>query len=575
MVANPALVRAYKTAVFKVHDPSRRKRAMLDDALRRAHFAYSKALRIVLADLEQYAAMKPRERMGAVEKRVSAIVKPLPIGIGAKASIAMDVAAQIDSHCKLREEQANPSPPTAAKITHPEEQYSAALARLAAATTLEEENAARDDLAREKQAGRFRPLLFIKNRAGDGFLLLLNPEKRDYFVFVNLHSRTSRFASPVVVDGLVDVRTGEVMKFTSTTGALLPLEFGRDYQIEEFIARGRPQSAKLVKAENRYEVHVTFEYEAPRVVPKTFLGVDRGIYALAAISVVDQDGAERGGELVDGRRLRFVQRLEERRQWQAQRAGRRYTRSSRRAMADEAVHTAANRITALAREHGSQVVLEDLRRLTSRTKPRARSNFNRMLNRSQFEKLRNVLTYKLAIEGLPPPRTVSAAFTSQTCPCCGHIGAENRPKRADGDGFVMDRFQCAKCGYAAHADANAARVIALRRIWRAELPAGFNTKPNSELPAELRFEQFLRDRAERRGDGPGDRVRAVGTSAGRGLDGHEDGEVPPRVEETRLSLGLDRTHRRKETSAAMPPQRSSSSEKPPLAGANSDDRADT
>ena len=41
--------------------------------------------------------------------------------------------------------------------------------------------------------------------------------------------------------------------------------------------------------------------------------------------------------------------------------------------------------------------------------------------------------------------------TSRTCPCCGHVSAENRKTQAV--------FRCVRCGYDADADVNAARNI--------------------------------------------------------------------------------------------------------------------
>ena len=40
----PRMVRVFKTAVFKMHNPSQHKRAMLRDAMKRAHVAYGKLL---------------------------------------------------------------------------------------------------------------------------------------------------------------------------------------------------------------------------------------------------------------------------------------------------------------------------------------------------------------------------------------------------------------------------------------------------------------------------------------------------------------------------------------------------
>lgn len=49
---------------------------------------------------------------------------------------------------------------------------------------------------------------------------------------------------------------------------------------------------------------------------------------------------------------------------------------------------------------------------------------------------------------------VNAAYTSQTCNCCGHVDPNNRQSQAV--------FRCTACGHQVNADVNAARVIASR-----------------------------------------------------------------------------------------------------------------
>ncbi|MBS7617908.1 transposase [Candidatus Bathyarchaeota archaeon] len=51
-------------------------------------------------------------------------------------------------------------------------------------------------------------------------------------------------------------------------------------------------------------------------------------------------------------------------------------------------------------------------------------------------------------------KEVKSAYTSQTCPRCGHIGKENWK------GYSY--FQCVKCGYEADRDRTASRNIAER-----------------------------------------------------------------------------------------------------------------
>ena len=59
------LVKAFKMAVFKLHNPSQRKRAVMRDAMKRAHLAYTKLLDAHLPDqdeIDRLAALPKRER---------------------------------------------------------------------------------------------------------------------------------------------------------------------------------------------------------------------------------------------------------------------------------------------------------------------------------------------------------------------------------------------------------------------------------------------------------------------------------------------------------------------------------
>ncbi|MGL6069920.1 RNA-guided endonuclease InsQ/TnpB family protein, partial [Craterilacuibacter sp.] len=65
-----------------------------------------------------------------------------------------------------------------------------------------------------------------------------------------------------------------------------------------------------------------------------------------------------------------------------------------------------------------------------------------ILDQGWFE-FRRQLDYKLAWHGghliAVPPRN-----TSRTCPCCGHVSADNHQTQA--------RFECVECGYENNAD---------------------------------------------------------------------------------------------------------------------------
>jgi len=82
------------------------------------------------------------------------------------------------------------------------------------------------------------------------------------------------------------------------------------------------------------------------------------------------------------------------------------------------------------------------------------------------------------------------------------------------------------CGFSDDADLNAARNIALKRLWRDGLSPALRTASFNEVPENKGFPSFLKFRAERRGERACD--RKVGSSGLAGLDAqYEDGEVAP------------------------------------------------
>ena len=72
-----------------------------------------------------------------------------------------------------------------------------------------------------------------------------------------------------------------------------------------------------------------------------------------------------------------------------------------------------------------------------------KSGLNKAILDQGWGEFRRQLDYKLAWNGgmlfAVPPH-----YTSQTCPCCGHVSADNRQTQA--------RFACVECGYENHAD---------------------------------------------------------------------------------------------------------------------------
>ncbi|SJM90866.1 RNA-guided endonuclease InsQ/TnpB family protein [Crenothrix polyspora] len=99
-------------------------------------------------------------------------------------------------------------------------------------------------------------------------------------------------------------------------------------------------------------------------------------------------------------------------------------------------------------ENQALVVIEDLRvsNMTKRAKNKnvvQKSGLNRSILDQGWSMFATMLEYKQAWSGGQVLR-VPAAYTSQTCPCCGHVSKENRTTQAS--------FVCVDCGYKNNAD---------------------------------------------------------------------------------------------------------------------------
>ncbi len=520
-VAAPKTVSVFMTAVFKIHNPSQHKRAMLRDAMKRAHVCYGKLLARNLPDEDEAARLmgltkveRRRELFQLKSKLEKQAFKWPHLSGGAKAAISREAFAGISSYLELHDVQEGVGVPTVTRINAYQPEYEAAVDLFKYALEIEDEIMLRDEIARATRMGAIRPLGFYKVRRSDGFLLLRHPETNRVYIYLNLHPKEGRYAQQVEVRDLVNLQTGEVMSFKSKTGALFPLEMGHAFHDMAFINRGRPQSARLVWRQERngkpcddFELHVAFQWETLAVETDKWLGIDRGIYNLATYAVIDDDGCLLADGNISGRELRFVQRQFERRTAKTQRRGKVVRGSKRMAWADEAVHVTSNAIVKASLEHHARVVMEDLSSFSAigkkkRVIGRRRGGFNCLLGRKQYEKIRKVLEYKLREFGLPMPVDVRAAGTSQTCPECGHWSPDNRVKTPTDDGFEMDKFKCVECGYEADADLNAARVIAMKAAWLTSLPRKPKRDADGQLVKKLRFDTYLKDCAARRSGAP-------------------------------------------------------------------------
>ncbi|WP_406311613.1 transposase [Streptosporangium sp. NBC_01639] len=183
--------------------------------------------------------------------------------------------------------------------------------------------------------------------------------------------------------------------------------------------------------------------------PDAFLGVDLGITNIATTS----DGKRYCGKHLNAVRHR---NRELRRRLQAQRtkSAKRLLKRRRRKEARFAAntnHVIAKQIVTEAERTGSGIALEDLQGIRDRVRLRKPQRVT--LHSWSFHQLGGFLGYKAARAGVAVIY-VDPAFTSQQCSSCGQVDRRNRLDQAS--------FSCTSCGFAEHADVNAARNIAAR-----------------------------------------------------------------------------------------------------------------
>jgi putative transposase len=189
------------------------------------------------------------------------------------------------------------------------------------------------------------------------------------------------------------------------------------------------------------------------------VGIDRGVTVSAALST---------GELLQ------VSGLTARERKRVRRLGRKLARARRGSNRRGSVKLAVARLRARERDRRKDwvekasttiarrfdvICVEDLQiaNLTRSAKGtaenpgrsvRAKAGLNREILRSGW----GLLARRLEQKACGRVERINPAFTSQRCSACGRVDEKSRESQAD--------FRCTACGYACHADVNAARNIA-------------------------------------------------------------------------------------------------------------------
>ena len=513
----------FKTARFKVHNPSRHKSTMLWYAMTRYHNTLKDVLEKTLAIpnlLEQVSELDKKEKLRPNKFKLSKLLYTIAPQNWELAPLRDyligDASAMLMSHLNKTYKGANESnPPTVSSLnamtdaefhkaysdfTDPEAKLAIKpqhQEKIDKAAERGETNVANRlskiyaNWATSRAAGQVlrklegelpHPIEFTRNEIGRGCLLAYCDG--NYYLLVRLFAQDHRYCEKrVLKEGFINCKTKEHIEGKKYPGMILPLELGREFHEREYLTHGSIQSAKLIvkrrekpnsqpkaldskpapfNAEDYdFYVHAAFEFQPTQIETETFLGIDRGAAKIGAATLIDRQGKPLETDLdLSGAAFAAEMRRFEQQIKRIQKQGKQKSRK---------FSLRGKRADIILGEYANRIVaIAKENRSQIVIEAIKGVTMGRFLKQSQFTKLKQMLTYKAEREGLPAPIEVPAAFTSQTCARCGHKDPANRPKKDAAGKAIQDVFLCTACGHHANADSNASLIIALRGLHQIE-----------------------------------------------------------------------------------------------------------
>ena len=220
------------------------------------------------------------------------------------------------------------------------------------------------------------------------------------------------------------------------------------------------KDSKLKQVNEKLYLILSYEKEVPEPIKQgCIVGVDSGIKRM----LVASNSSNNKAFFFNGGKLNHLRKCIRQRRSKIQAVG---TRSAHRllqrlahrerAITEHLLHVASKALTSYAVESNARVVVfEDLSNVREASLKKGQ-DLREKVCRWPYGSLQFKAGYKLAEKGVSTT-VINPAYTSQTCPRCGHIARENR--------YGL-QFQCVACGHMGDADLTASENIRSRYILR-------------------------------------------------------------------------------------------------------------
>jgi IS605 OrfB family transposase len=521
----------FKTARFKVHNPSRHKSTMLWYAMTRYHETLKAVLEETLAIPDLLQQVSEPDKKGKLKPSkftlAKLVRKTVPKNTGLASTVRDyligDASAMLMSHLSKEYKGKNESnPPTVSGLdAMTDEEFRQAYSGFTdpeAKLAIKPQHQEKIDKATERGETRVakrlskiyanwavsraagqvlrklegelpHPIEFTHTEFERGCLLAFRDGK--YYALLKLFADGHRYQSrgedgrrgTPLKDGFIDCKTKAPLGGKRYPGLILPLELGREFHEREYLTHGEIQSAKLV-VKRREKPNSRAKAKDAQLL--TFNAEDYDFYIHAAFEFTPPKvetetylGIDRGAAKLGAATL--IDRQGKSLETNLDLDGAAFKTEMRdheeQIVRLQKLGKQRSRRFSLRGKRADIILGEYANRIVAIAKENRSQivieaikgvTMGRFLKQSQFTKLKQMLTYKAEREGLPAPVEVPAAYTSQTCAKCGCKDAANRPKRDAVGKAIQDVFLCVACGHGANADSNASHIIALRGLHQIE-----------------------------------------------------------------------------------------------------------
>lgn len=423
-----------RTITLKLHNPSKRKRKIIDEAMINYSQAYQFLLDKAFEQVEEIEKNYKDDRGGYraltvgkwIDKEIarelnSFAVEPF------KDSLKIDFSMTLASFLTLKNMQSDVSYPTAYVSELRWKEYcDMALQELVDGDkSLHLYMKEMKKLAQKSDA--VKPIFFCRYALNRDYCLLYDVENNRYYVklyLLNVKSSSRKETNTTTQRELryIHKEGGTLEKNNRRERFILvPLAFGKWQEKYLSMALKCPEmlkTARLLVKNNEYYISINIDIgEQERSKTKTYLGLARGLKNAVHFTVVDEDGTvlNKGAVKEQGS-------------------------SAEGTLPQNRIHVIANEIVAVAVKNNAQVIMQAFIDKGDKLQWTDEHNESHMpvLNYRSYNKLLSILEYKLDGAGLPSPVKVSPVGAFYTCPNCGLHAARNR--------FSRDMFICVECG---------------------------------------------------------------------------------------------------------------------------------